>query len=683
MTASTDARRDALVALSHAVHADAEIALRGAHLVAAGRRRARRRRVRRRPRRRRPRHRVHRHASATGDLHVGICAEYDALPGIGHACGHNIIAAAAAGAGLALAEVADELDLDRHRASAPRPRRAAAARSRCSTPGLFEDVHAAMMVHPAPYEAVTMPCLAVRHLEVAYAGRSAHASAYPQLGINAADALTVAQVAIGLLRQHIAPTRPHPRHRHPRRRRPQHRPARDRRPLVRACRRPRGAGRARTARRGLLRGGRARRPARRSTCAATTTRTREMREDPRARRASTASVAEELGRRFPPADEAEQLAGSTDMANVSLRLPTIHPMIAIDAGGAVNHQPEFTAACVTASADAAVRDGALAMAHAAAHAATDDGVRARLLADASTRPSTRWNRARSDDVTRDLDQVRDRDLPAARRHRGRAGLPRPRLAGRRRGGDARLRHRRARRASPNASPSSASTSAAAAERSPAVRGALQLTLLTAGHQLPEGLPPTGGAPRPGPRRRRPDGRGAAHRRARRAGLRPRPRPARRLRRPPRPGRRRRPSNRATPRTACSSRSAAARIRPSPPPSRRGTTRTRAPSRSTRAGRCTRRPTRSGCRWSRSAGGSTLGCSSSTTAGAINGHVPITAIVASICAVAAAALGRGAVLLSNERSADEPTRRLADRDVNHQYSKSSAFERLHVAAARRR
>jgi UDP-N-acetyl-alpha-D-muramoyl-L-alanyl-L-glutamate epimerase len=68
------------------------------------------------------------------------------------------------------------------------------------------------------------------------------------------------------------------------------------------------------------------------------------------------------------------------------------------------------------------------------------------------------------------------------------------------------------------------------------------------------------------------------------------------------------------------------------------------------------------------------------AGAINGHVPITAIVSSICAVAAACLGRGAVLLSNERSADEPTRRLTDRDVNHQYSKSSAFEALHVAAA---
>ena len=67
------------------------------------------------------------------------------------------------------------------------------------------------------------------------------------------------------------------------------------------------------------------------------------------------------------------------------------------------------------------------------------------------------------------------------------------------------------------------------------------------------------------------------------------------------------------------------------------------------------------------------------AGAINGHVPITAIVGSICGLAAALTGRGTVLLSNERSADEPTRQDPSGEVNHQYSKSSAFERLHLAA----
>ena len=67
-----------------------------------------------------------------GELVVAVCAEYDALPEVGHACGHNIIAATAVGAGLALAAVADEIGL-RSGCSAPRPRRAAGARCSCSS----------------------------------------------------------------------------------------------------------------------------------------------------------------------------------------------------------------------------------------------------------------------------------------------------------------------------------------------------------------------------------------------------------------------------------------------------------------------------------------------------------------------------------------------------------------------
>jgi hypothetical protein len=67
------------------------------------------------------------------------------------------------------------------------------------------------------------------------------------------------------------------------------------------------------------------------------------------------------------------------MANVSLAVPTIHPLIAIEADGAVNHQREFAAACVTPSADAAVRDGAIALAWTAIDAATDPALRDRLL----------------------------------------------------------------------------------------------------------------------------------------------------------------------------------------------------------------------------------------------------------------------------------------------------------------
>jgi hypothetical protein len=67
------------------------------------------------------------------------------------------------------------------------------------------------------------------------------------------------------------------------------------------------------------------------------------------------------------------------MANVSLAVPTIHPLVGIDAAGSVNHQPEFAAACITPSADAALRDGALAMAYTAIDAARPGELRDRLL----------------------------------------------------------------------------------------------------------------------------------------------------------------------------------------------------------------------------------------------------------------------------------------------------------------
>lgn len=72
-------------------------------------------------------------------------------------------------------------------------------------------------------------------------------------------------------------------------------------------------------------------------------------------------------------------AGSTDMGNVSLQLPSIHPLIGINSAPAVNHQPEFTAACATPDADRAVVDGALAMAWSAIDIASDAALRQRLI----------------------------------------------------------------------------------------------------------------------------------------------------------------------------------------------------------------------------------------------------------------------------------------------------------------
>src|SRR3954470_22822778 len=140
--------------------------------------------------------------AGTGPFVLSICAEYDALPGIGHACGHNVIAASAVGAALALAPLADDLGITVRVMGSP-AEEGGGGKILMLERGVFDGVHAAMMVHPSPTELDHMPCLAVAHVDVHYTGKEAHASAFPELGINAADALTVAQTAIGLLRQHI------------------------------------------------------------------------------------------------------------------------------------------------------------------------------------------------------------------------------------------------------------------------------------------------------------------------------------------------------------------------------------------------------------------------------------------------------------------------------------------------
>src|SRR6478672_13815858 len=140
----------------------------------------------------------------SGALVIGICAEYDALPGIGHACGHNIIAASAVGTALALAEVADELGLTVVLLGTP-AEEAGGGKVLLLNAGTFDDIAATVMIHPGPIDIARARSLALSQVEVTYRGREAHAAVAPYLGINAADAITVAQIAIGLLRQQFAP----------------------------------------------------------------------------------------------------------------------------------------------------------------------------------------------------------------------------------------------------------------------------------------------------------------------------------------------------------------------------------------------------------------------------------------------------------------------------------------------
>lgn len=317
--------------------------------------------------------------AGSGPLHVAFCAEYDALPGIGHACGHNMIAAMAIGAAAAAAKVADDAGLTVSVIGTP-AEEGGGGKILLLDRGVFAGVHAAMMVHPAPMDVVEQPFLACAQFEVRYTGKEAHASAFPERGINAADALTVAQTAIGCLRQHIRQTdRIHGIVTH----------GGDAPNIVPAHTAAHYIVRARTlAELDEIYGKVVR-------CfeagALATGSTLDIKEDhlPYAEVKPDVDIAAvyranatAVGRFIPdlPAAMLERMAGSTDMGNVTLAMPSIHPMIGIESLPAVNHQPEFTAHCATPVADRAVVEGALAMAWTAIDLAADRALAARLRA---------------------------------------------------------------------------------------------------------------------------------------------------------------------------------------------------------------------------------------------------------------------------------------------------------------
>jgi amidohydrolase len=316
--------------------------------------------------------------AGSGPFTVVICAEYDALPGIGHACGHNVIASAAVGAGRALAAVADDLGITVRVLGTP-AEEGGGGKILMMERGAFDGVHAAMMVHPAPDELDHMPCLAVEHYDVVYRGKEAHASAFPERGINAADALTVAQVAIGLLRQHaeeqdqvhgivtLGGAAPN---------------------IVPALTTAKYYVRARSLAR-LEKWSPRVRACFEAGSVATGASLEFVPQGPTysefhndaGMTARYVANAEALGRIFP-APGGRTMSGSTDMGNVSLAIPSIHPMLGLDCMPAVNHQPEFTAAAASATADQAVVDGAAAMAWTVIDLASDEAERARLMAKA-------------------------------------------------------------------------------------------------------------------------------------------------------------------------------------------------------------------------------------------------------------------------------------------------------------
>lgn len=296
----------------------------------------------------------------SGPFRVGLCAEYDALPGLGHACGHNLIAAIAVGAARALAPLADAAGLTIEVYGTP-AEEGGGGKIELLERGAFAGLDLAMMAHPAPVDVAEAEPFAVSHSHVEYRGKAAHAAAYPEQGVNAADAFTVAQVAIGLLRQQLpASVRVHgvmtnggeapnaiPAHT-------------EGRWYVRAGSLAELGATEERVRRCFEAGALA------TGAALTVTPESKPYAEFRTFEPALAAYrrnAEQLGRVFDEGSPARRMnRASTDMGNVSQVVPAIHPYIGIGSLPALNHQPEFAAACVGGSAERALLDAATALA---------------------------------------------------------------------------------------------------------------------------------------------------------------------------------------------------------------------------------------------------------------------------------------------------------------------------------
>jgi len=138
----------------------------------------------------------------SGKPRIALLAEYDALPELGHACGHNIIAASAVGAGVALKSAIDQLGGSVVVIGTP-AEELHGGKGIMVQRGAFDDIDAAMMVHPSVVDVASSLALACISLEAEFIGKATHAAARPEEGINALEAMIQAFNGINSLRQHI------------------------------------------------------------------------------------------------------------------------------------------------------------------------------------------------------------------------------------------------------------------------------------------------------------------------------------------------------------------------------------------------------------------------------------------------------------------------------------------------
>lgn len=299
-------------------------------------------------------------AGAAPHLRIGIMAEYDALPGLGHACGHNLISAITVGAATGLSRVAEALGLQVEVFGTP-AEEGGGGKIDLLERGAFEGLDLAMMAHPGPVDVARADPLAVAHWAVSYHGRAAHASAFPTEGVNAADAFTIAQVAIGLLRQQLpATTRVHgvvleagtaPNSIAGSARGRWYVRAKDLEELERVEQQVRACFEA-----GALATGCRLEMELESKPYASFKRVDEL-------DALYTANAERLGRVFRPDHPGARMANaSTDMGNVSQAVPSLHPYVGLDCYPVLNHQAEFADATLGPVAEQALLDAATALA---------------------------------------------------------------------------------------------------------------------------------------------------------------------------------------------------------------------------------------------------------------------------------------------------------------------------------
>ncbi|WP_293694247.1 M20 family metallopeptidase [uncultured Agrococcus sp.] len=312
------------------------------------------------------------------DTTVAVLSEYDALEGLGHGCGHNLMAAAGVGAAIGLAAVQDTFGGEVRFLGTPGEERGAGKEDMIRL-GHFEGVDAAVIVHPYDRNQLTVPALALEDLEVSFHGEAAHAATSPWDGRNALDAMVQLLASIGLWRQQMKDSaRVHgiiteggeapnivpaftsalfmlraesdTELEHMRRR---FREIVEAAALAHACQSEvKSIGMSRTM------------------------------QDNRTMAAVFRRNAERLGIEFPEPDPTR--VGSTDMGNVSQALPSIHPFLQICDEGTPLHSELFREAAVGEAAGEMCIRGAIAQAQTAIELLLDPDLRSRVQREFAT-----------------------------------------------------------------------------------------------------------------------------------------------------------------------------------------------------------------------------------------------------------------------------------------------------------